>query len=774
MSESKAQGLIDGLQSLNVKTRIQCAKELRTLCELIGPEKTERELIEFLCNNSEENCDVLKEISCHLNFLIHFIQNVNECVCLHELIFQFLIRYEKELHANGYNAYKLFLQKSDAKTLVQLIYPHIAQMTKSQSDNYRIAVSKILPLIIEKCLEENFLNYVKDCISFFLRLSEDPCILVRKACCDKFAHFLRSLQRCCYKMKNDKTGKNEITQAKEFSKEEASIWEDKDKQERSLLNPAQDIEKEEDVILLTDKIWEMAKNIYNNFISPFQGMVEVQVSGISVLSDILEVDINFIKDIEQVLTGICHHENWRVRAVLANHLPNILKTVQTYKHIDVSVIVLCLLKDVDGNVRSIILENLYKIFLCTNIRTNILAEIFEDLKRDADSNNVHLKISLCKLLCVLPDFLDTHGSIEYILPLLLLFIRIEETELKSELFLCLDKISKLISYADMKQILIPLSSEILKSKNWRLRYSLFHHLKKFDEYFFIKNKDNTYALNSEDFWNIMHSGATDVVYSIRMETLSTIEFLMKEKSFHYFEQGLLFLFNDLKQSPNYLLRITTLHYISRLVKYFSLSFIRTHILPILGDLSKDRTSNVRLNIVKTIFYLNKYVQYVSSVIKSESYEQLLKKATEYIRREKQKEQDHSKDSQTNGLENEKNKEGVVVVGCYKDASIQMKESQNHSGSGSMPPSEIDEDSLFFICTSSFNSLSYYDNMKNIEANKKNCEFIASFLSNLLNVLCTDKNTEISKASHTLKENEKDFFSYLNYVNTFNTVCKPIK
>ncbi|CRG97587.1 protein phosphatase PP2A regulatory subunit A, putative [Plasmodium gallinaceum] len=785
MCYTKAQEIIDGIQSSDCKIRLKYVKGLKFLCEIIGHEKTKNELIEFLYNIIEDDSDVLNELSNHLIFLTNFINDVNNCEYLCDLILSFLIKYEKEININGYNAFKIYIQKCDSSTLINVIYPKIIKLAENESDNYRIGVSKILPLIIERCIYENQSKYTKIFIYLFMELCQDQCILVKKSCCDKFCDFLKILKSYRHKLNNhgnsikseeqikanseeirsnsdtykvnkDNTKKDFLKHTKnnrnkQEKQEEREKKEDENNKEleKNELDKREenDMEEEDDQekILFIEKLWKKSKEIYSSFFYSINGLDEVQISAVTILSEILNNDINFVNNIEHILTNICNDDSWRVRAILANNIHEILKIL---KNSDLSMIVLLLLKDLDSNVRSIILNNLDKILTSSKITINIIDEVFDDLKRDIDSNNLHLKISLCRLLCSLPDILDKNGSIEYILPLFLLFIRIEETDLKSELFVCLHKISKLISFFDMKQIIIPLCHEIVKNKNWRLKYSLYYYLKFFDHFFFFQNKENITS-NYKDFWNYIDAGAKDLVYSIRIAVVETLEFLIKNKNFNFFEKGITYLLNDLKQSSNYILRINCLQYISKLIIYFPLKYIENNILNIIDELSKDKISNIRYNIVKTIYYINNYIKHVLCIIKNNKYDELINNVTDIV--------------------NNKNKENHQNFNSSSDNSQYFHILEKKS---KLLTNHMNSNDSFLIDSSSISSLSFYDNMKNTDTNKKSCEFILNFLSDMINFLSIDNDYDVSKASISLKNN--DFFFYVNPVKAFNAVCKPIK
>lgn len=826
MHETRGEDIIEGLQSLNSETRAASAKQLNVLCEILGREKTANELVEFLHDLNEEDSLVLLEMSNHLLFLINFLPDINECAPLFEFLLTFLINYEKRVHFNGYKAFKCFVKNCKTDILTNVICPKIFQLAKSESDNYKIGVSRIIPCIIKKCVYENQTKHVRIFIHLFLDLCQDACVLVKKNCCDQFCKFLKAIKLynilainkknlSSGKEKSKERGENEVTERDGNEKEkkeeghEKIVKEEEEDDDDDDLNEEEKEEKQDMGIeieidhektmkneekedkLFLQKIWRKSKEIYNSFFYPINGLDEVQTSAIRILSDILEMDPYYIADVKTFLTNLCNDESWRVRAVLANNIHKILKSIQsvnTNLHkkkgkqtdpSDLSIIVLLLLKDLDSNVRSIVLDNLDKIFLCTNIETSIIEEIYEDLKRDIDSNNLHLKISLCKLLCTLPDILDKNNSIEYILPLFLLFVRIEETELKSDLFVCLHKISKLISFADMKQIIIPLCSEIMKSKNWRMRYSLYYYLKYFDNFFFITNKDNEETFNSKIFWDLIQEGAKDFVYTVRIVTVETIEFLMQERAFFHFEKGLSVLLHDLKDSTNYLLRITCLQYISKLINYFPLKYIKTEVLSLLDVLSKDNINNVRFNVLKTVFYVSSYLQFVLSIIKKDQYDELLRTVTSILPyTDTGEEPPNTKDKQ-----NYDSKTVNYFRIFEKRNSLPTLEKQIHMSNNYCLTRS------FLINASSRSSLSVYDNMKNTESNKKCCEFILTYLLNILNMLCNDPDKETAKASTSLKQdltqnmrydvthvdsNPNQFMLHLNSTISFGELCRPIK
>lgn len=190
MSLVSAQEIIDGMQSPDCKIRLRYIKELRVLCEIIGNERTKNELIEFLYNLIEDDSEVLIEISKNFKFLISFIGNVNNCNYICYLLLNFLIAYEKDIHLNAYEAFKIYINKCDPLTLTEIIYPKILELAKNDGDNYRIGICKIIPMIIEKSIKEGQSTFVKTFIYLFLEACQDESILVKKSSCDKFGEFI--------------------------------------------------------------------------------------------------------------------------------------------------------------------------------------------------------------------------------------------------------------------------------------------------------------------------------------------------------------------------------------------------------------------------------------------------------------------------------------------------------------------------------------------------------------------------------------------------------
>ncbi|GAB68861.1 hypothetical protein PCYB_142890 [Plasmodium cynomolgi strain B] len=829
MERKKAQEIIDGIQATDPKTRLKHMKEIKTLCEIVGMEKTKNEVIKFLYNIIEDDSDVLFELSNNLVTITNFLSDVNDCSSLCDLILHFIVTYEKEINVNAFLAFNNYLHKCDCNTLINIICPKTMNLVSSDSDNYRIGVSKIIPIIIERCIQEGQPKYMKTFIQVFLELykelSQNSMYSSAKGEEEKgkplsgdetagrahgYAVQSGANNEADWKGGTLNGDRKEQVEGKLEKREEVNgvvsthrttasgtsghtLNGDEKKEKKNIEEEIITLKTNEKRKIFVEKLWEGAKEIYRSFFFPINGMDEVQISAVSILADILTCDPHFVKNLEETLRNICNDESWRVRAVLANNIHRILKV---RKSEDISIVILLLLKDVDSNVRSIVLNNLDNILVHSKISVNIMDEIFDDLKRDIDSNNVHLKISLCKLLCSLPDILDKNGSIEYILPLFLLFVRIEESDLKSDLFTCLHKISKLISFFDMKQIIMPLCQEIVKSRNWRLRCTLYHYLKFFDHFFFYQNKEN-FSSNYGDFWSFINIGAKDMVYSIRMEVVNTLHFLIKAKSFSFFEKGITYLLNDLKESSRHICRITCLQYISRLVVYFPLHYIENKVLAILEDLNTDQISNVRYNIVKTIYYVMNYVKYVLSVIMSDTYDTLMGKITKMVERRNRENEESEKVPASEGAQVPTSSAGVNIdqhsaLGTNADAETDDDSEHDMQNFMSTKPSGNDagyfhlleskqcllKDQIkrkkysFLINSCAISSLTFYDNMKNTDTNRRCCERILSFLSEKINSLGADKDADVSTASKSLKND--DFFYYISSVNTFSAVCRPIK
>lgn len=145
----------------------------------------------------------------------------------------------------------------------------------------------------------------------------------------------------------------------------------------------------------------------------------------------------------------------------------------------------------------------------------------------------------------------------------------------------------------------------------------------------------------------------------------------------------------------------------------------------MDDLCKDKISNIRFNIIKTIYYIQTYVQHVLLVINNNSYDEIINKITNMIHDKNQKYMENNENKEN--IINKENKHNHTYSHLSKDQNenIYYKDNYNNDNTQNnyvpyfhslenkynLINNQNHDNNQFIINSCATSSLSFYDNMK---------------------------------------------------------------
>ena len=183
--------------------------------------------------------------------------------------------------------------------------------------------------------------------------------------------------------------------------------------------------------------------------------------------------------------------------------------------------------------------------------------------------------------------LGCDASVEYLLPVLLLLLRDEASDVRLGVISALAPVHDAIGIELLSQSLLPAMVTLAEDVQWRVRFSILSQVPQLAQQlgpvFFQKN-----------FGDKCMNWLKDPVYSVRRTATENLTVLCEQFGHEWTEQYLLPHIKELVTSNNYLHRITGLYGLRALVTSLGGHALEPMVVPSLLKAGKDGIPNVRL------------------------------------------------------------------------------------------------------------------------------------------------------------------------------------
>lgn len=550
---TKSTLVLDQLKHENRNIRYFCVNNLTTVAELLGPVRTEEELLSFILDyiiNFEDNEEILANLSFKLFELINYITNRNNISSILRGL-ELLAANDDELVRQSAtdNLCKL-ISMSDDKIIQIEIFPLMQRLMLNDIKS-KISCCYLFPLVYQKLTCETTKS---ELFQVFNEIGREDSPSVRRAAAANIGDLA---------LAGDYNLLNNII-----------------KLHANLLKDTVDIVKvhaiESTKCLLEQSDEEQKKLIINNFIS-----------------------------------SINKDKSWRVKYAAAETISEIVKLFDyNFNELNFLPSIMLFLKDIEPEVRSSAVSKIGLFIKYINKEKFVtsIIPLLQDMINDA---NHHVRSLLASSLMQISEVINDDKIFENnIFDLINKIAKDETLEVKNSVVSGLEKICGYLKNKNIADKLInPMINEMSKDTKWRVRHTLCDKLKCIcdiiDVEIFKKNFMNILVLFFMDHAHEIRKLTIDIFNKILEKDLNESKLLIWEK----IKSSLL--------SNNYILRIEGLKAINFLKEHFykasknSVSsgfmssgnndnFLKSEIIPFIILLKEDKVPNVRFNIAQTM------------------------------------------------------------------------------------------------------------------------------------------------------------------------------
>ncbi|KAJ3206664.1 hypothetical protein HDU82_004367 [Entophlyctis luteolus] len=300
-----------------------------------------------------------------------------------------------------------------------------------------------------------------------------------------------------------------------------------------------------------------------------------------------------------ILRNMCIDKSWRVRYMIAERFVAVSKAVgadiikEDLIHAFVQV-----LKDNEAEVRTAASTQSPGLKIVRKARFSaiidketVLREIIPCIRELVSDSSQHVRAALATEISSLAPILGKEQTIEHLLPLFLLLLKDDASEVRLNIISKLDKVNDGIEL--LSQSLLPAIVELAEDKQWRVRLAIIENIPLLASQLGVNFFD-------EKLGTLCMSWLGDCVYSIREAATVNLKKLTEVFGYDWAKQTIIPKVLIMGQHSNYLYRITTIFALSILATVVNGEVLKDLIIPTLNSLAVDPIPNIRFNVAKSL------------------------------------------------------------------------------------------------------------------------------------------------------------------------------
>ena len=527
--------LLEDLQNMDNKIRINAIHNLRSISLALGSETTRKELLPYLknCINNEEEDEILIELT---KILSNFLDCMGGIAYTSELLNLFGVLLsidEPTIRKEAINSLKEVLnQIGGINNIEKDLMEIINKFYWSDDVNQKLSAMNLIILLYNDLNENNkkiVMNYLENFLnSDNLLIKKELMNEIVKITCHLNIDYIKKLISIITKddNNNDNIRENLINVL-------ISLKSHKDL--NFIINFIYDL-----IIKLSeDNNWKIRLSLINNF----SEILKFPKINYNFKQMIINIYIKFIEDSEEMIRNACCINLEYITKLLKNEI-NFNKILQNLEKLS---------KDEKISVKKNLSENIFKIFPLLNAKqiNEIIFKVFNILLND---DNLDIKINIIQNIAELSQTMDLNNFIEKIIPSII---------------------------------------SIAQNKSWRLRNKIINIIPSLVNQNFFMNDIFPICLNylTDHVYAIRESGSK-LLCNIYIDIYKNKENLMYEKKLNEKLDNMINL-------SNYLMRNTCLIFIKffceKIEDKIYFNFFEKNLINYVYKLSNDKISNVRLN-----------------------------------------------------------------------------------------------------------------------------------------------------------------------------------
>lgn len=361
-----------------------------------------------------------------------------------------------------------------------------------------------------------------------------------------------------------------------------------------------------------DSDLEIISKMFHHLINDAQD--SVKLLSIDVLVSILEYfrlvhDQSHNSDCLVSALKLIKDDSWRVRYAAADKFSNIAINFKDsdsdlYRLIDPFI---SLMKDNEGEVRKAIAKQLpgfCKLLTDLKVIETKIIPVVAELSHDPHEN---VRASLAFTVTGLSPILPKQSTIDKLLPIFLTMLKDEFPDVRLNIISNLSVVNETIGISLLSTNLLPAITELAQDNKWRVRLAIIEYIPK------LASQLGELFFNNE-LLSLCMSWLWDPVFAVRDAAVNNLKELTVIFGSAWADDQIvarLLNIKDEKMSEdedtnvdqvdfsNFIIRITCLFAVSKLIPVISSQIIVNKILPFINQLIADPVPNIRFNVAKS-------------------------------------------------------------------------------------------------------------------------------------------------------------------------------
>lgn len=196
-------------------------------------------------------------------------------------------------------------------------------------------------------------------------------------------------------------------------------------------------------------------------------------------------------------------------------------------------------------------------------------------------------------VCCDSRLLGRNGTIEYLLPQLLVLLRDNAPAVRLSVISHLNALHHVVDVESISQSIVPAITELSADSKWRVRLAIIELIP-------LLARQLGHGFFTDQMSGLCLNWLTDRVYTVRRAATDNLKELTQLFGSSWAIRYVLPRIDTLTKEESYLLRVTALYALQVLIETFELSPMLQHLYPRCSSLMKDDIANVRFTACKAL------------------------------------------------------------------------------------------------------------------------------------------------------------------------------
>ncbi|CAH2350533.1 protein phosphatase PP2A regulatory subunit A [[Candida] railenensis] len=557
--------LMDELKHDDVANRVEAMQKLDTIAIALGPERTRQELMPFLHEVAQDDEEeVFAVLATKLGDFVPFVGGHQHCQQIISILSVLASLEEPIVRDKAIASLNKISLELTNDELNGIFLQLIETLSTGSWFSSKVAACALYKSVIIK------INGVtrKKLLTLYLKLVTDDSPIVRRSAASHLPTLIDKLTEFTAATKNNSA-----------DKVNNQDWEIISQMFQFLINDDQDSVKHLSVEVLVS-ILEFFQSVDDH----------------SHNSEFLVSSLKLVND-----------ESWRVRYAAADKFASVSKNFVSNES-DLLKLVdpfISLMKDNEGEVRKAVAKQLPEFckLLHDNVQNSVdivltkIIPIVDELSQDPQEN---VRASLASTITGLAPILQKQSTIDNLLPIFLMMLKDEFPDVRLNIISNLSVVNEIIGINLLSTNLLPAITELAQDDKWRVRLAIIEYIPKLADQLGV-------SFFNDELLSLCMSWLWDPVFAIRDAAVNNLKELTIIFGSPWAEREIVDrLLNNKFESidekidySNFIIRITCLFAITKLVPVIDQQVIISKLLPFIDNLVADRVPNIRFNIAKS-------------------------------------------------------------------------------------------------------------------------------------------------------------------------------